>query len=62
MCLVLTGKIESGLRAGRLGLGLRKVGGAVGLARAEPDAAKSDLILERSRRVIGRRLGLEAKQ
>ena len=35
--------------------------GAVGLSRAEPDAAKSDLILERSRRVIGRRLGLEIK-
>ena len=35
--------------------------GAVGLSRAEPDPIKSDLILERSRRVIGRRLGLEIK-
>jgi TetR/AcrR family transcriptional repressor of nem operon len=41
---------------------LAELVGAVGLARAEPDGAKSDLILERSRRVIGRRLGLEAKQ
>lgn len=41
---------------------LSELVGAVGLARAEPDAAKSDLILERSRRAIGRRLGLEAKK
>ena len=41
---------------------LSELVGAVGLARAEPDEAKSDLILERSRRAIGRRLGLEAKQ
>jgi len=41
---------------------LAELVGAVGLARAEPDAAKSDLILERSRRVIGHRLGLETRQ
>jgi TetR/AcrR family transcriptional repressor of nem operon len=33
--------------------------GALALSRAEPDAEKSDLILERARRTIGRRLGLE---
>lgn len=33
--------------------------GAVGLARGEPNVEKSDLILARSRRAIGRRLGLE---
>lgn len=41
---------------------LAELVGAVGLARAEPDAARSDLILARSRRVIGQRLGLETKQ
>jgi TetR/AcrR family transcriptional repressor of nem operon len=41
---------------------LSELVGALGLARAEPDAAKSDLILERSRRAITRRIGLEAKQ
>jgi TetR/AcrR family transcriptional repressor of nem operon len=41
---------------------LAELVGAVGLARAEPSAAKSDLILERSRRVVGRRLKLDAMQ
>lgn len=41
---------------------LSELVGAVGLARAEPDAAKSDLMLERSRRAIARRLGLDIKQ
>ena len=36
--------------------------GALGLARAEPDRARSNLMLERSKRVLKQRLGLEAFQ
>jgi TetR/AcrR family transcriptional repressor of nem operon len=41
---------------------LAELVGAVGLSRAEPDKEKSDLILERSRRTVARRLGLEIVQ
>ncbi|HEV7692841.1 MAG TPA: TetR/AcrR family transcriptional regulator [Hyphomonadaceae bacterium] len=41
---------------------LAELVGAVGLSRAEPDKEKSDLILERSRRTVARRLGLEIAQ
>ena len=41
---------------------LAELVGAVGLSRAEPDKQKSDLILERSRRNVARRIGLEIKQ
>jgi TetR/AcrR family transcriptional repressor of nem operon len=39
---------------------LSEMVGAVALARAEPDPARSDDILERSKRAVKRRLGLEA--
>jgi TetR/AcrR family transcriptional repressor of nem operon len=38
---------------------LAELVGALGLSRAEPNKEKSAAILKRSRRVIGRRLGLE---
>lgn len=41
---------------------LSEIVGAIGLARAEPDKRKSDEILARSRRAIGRRLALEIPQ
>jgi TetR/AcrR family transcriptional repressor of nem operon len=39
---------------------LAEMVGALGLARAEPDAARSDQILSRSKASLKRRLGLEA--
>ncbi|MEI9890154.1 MAG: hypothetical protein WDN45_05585 [Caulobacteraceae bacterium] len=35
--------------------------GALSLARAEPDRARSDLMLERSTRVLKQRLNLESQ-
>jgi TetR/AcrR family transcriptional repressor of nem operon len=40
---------------------LAELVGALTLARAEPDAARSDAILDRSKRMLKRRLGLETR-
>jgi TetR/AcrR family transcriptional repressor of nem operon len=44
------------------GSALSEMVGALALARADPDVARADLILERSRRAVKRRLGLETSQ